>query len=69
MLLSVERPFVGAWTAPHFLVHLKWEFFERSNIDRNSYAVIRERGLLPSQDALNSFGVAYSNELCGRTAL
>jgi hypothetical protein len=57
------------WAAPHFLVHLKWEFFERSNIDRNSYVVIGELVLLPSQDALNSFGVAYSNELCGRTAL
>jgi hypothetical protein len=48
----------SVWAAPHFLVQLKWEFFERSNIDRNSYAVIREPVLLLSQDALNSFGVA-----------
>jgi hypothetical protein len=57
------------WAAPHFLVHLKWEFFERSHIDRSIYQIIREHFLLSSQDALNSFGVAYFNELCGRTAL
>jgi uncharacterized damage-inducible protein DinB len=46
------------WAAPHFLVHLKWEFVERSYIIINIYILTRRPVLLLSQDAPNSFGVA-----------
>ena len=46
------------WSAPHSLVHLKWEFLERLYRSVFSQIVIRGPVLLLSQDALNSFGVA-----------
>jgi hypothetical protein len=46
------------WAAPHFLVHLKWEFVERSYIRTHDYIVTRCPVLLSSQDELNSLGVA-----------
>ena len=48
----------GYWTAPRFLVHLKWEFLKRLQISICRQIVVRLPVLLLSQDALNSFGVA-----------
>jgi hypothetical protein len=48
----------AGWAAPHFLVHLKWEFLKRFNIEGDYQIVIFGHLLLLSQDALNSFGVA-----------
>jgi hypothetical protein len=56
-VLMTLRP--GAfWPAPHFLVHLKWEFLDRLHRYINHQTVIRLSVLLLSHDALNSFGVA-----------
>ncbi len=46
------------WVAPHFLVHLKWEFGKRDVRYLNSYMRTRVLLILSSQDELNSFGVA-----------
>jgi hypothetical protein len=46
------------WAAPHFLVHLKWEFLERFIISGEYHNIMLGHLLLLSQDALNSFGVA-----------
>jgi hypothetical protein len=46
------------WPAPHFLVHLKWEFLKRVNILKIHQILIYFSVLRLSQDALNSLGVA-----------
>ena len=46
------------WAAPHFLVHLKWEFVERSYMLLLIYMITQWPVLLSSQDELNSLGVA-----------
>ena len=46
------------WAAPHFLVHLKWEFIERFYISVFNHLLSFDPVLLLSLDALNSFGVA-----------
>jgi hypothetical protein len=48
----------SAWAAPHFLVHLKWEFVKRPHIHIKSYIRTRILLIFLSQDELNSFGVA-----------
>ena len=67
--MATVRQAVAVWAAPHFLVHLEWEFVKRHLIHLKSHMRTRVLLILSSQDELNSFGVAYSNELCGRTAL
>ena len=46
------------WAAPHFLVHLKWEFVKRHLIHLRRYVSTCVLLILSSQDELNSFGVA-----------
>jgi hypothetical protein len=46
------------WAAPHFLVHLEWEFLERLYKSVCNHILTCDAVLLLSQDALNSFGVA-----------
>ena len=53
--------FVGyynVWAAPHFLVHLKWEFLERLFRSVSNHLLSFDPVLLLSHDALNSVGVA-----------
>jgi len=68
-LVDHDEVYDLGWAAPHFLVHLKWEFLERLHKSGFIQTAMRGLVLLLSQDALNSFGVAYASELCGRTAL
>ena len=52
------KSFQSTWAAPHFLVHLKWEFVERSYMLLLIYMITQWPVLLSSQDELNSLGVA-----------
>ena len=60
--IAVSQPANGRrtsdWAAPHFLVHLKWEFVERSYMLLLIYMITQWPVLLSSQDELNSLGVA-----------
>jgi hypothetical protein len=57
-VLSASQCMSRQWSAPHFLVHLKWEFVNRSYIRNQDYIMTRWPVLLSSQDELNSLGVA-----------
>ena len=56
-LRCIVGPRTG-WAAPHFLVHLKWEFLRGLYISEHAHVVMLLFVLFLSQDALNSFGVA-----------
>jgi pimeloyl-ACP methyl ester carboxylesterase len=58
VVLTDLRGYGDSWSAPHFLVHLKWEFVNRSYIRNQDYIMTRWPVLLSSQDELNSLGVA-----------
>jgi hypothetical protein len=57
-LVAERPPRWAAWGAPHFLVHMKWEFVNRPLMHGTDYMVTLFLVLLLSQDELNSFGVA-----------
>ena len=61
--------FVEVWSAPHFLVHPKWESIKRIKGLSCQTSICCFVCSFLSQAALYSFGVAYPRELCGRTVL
>jgi GNAT superfamily N-acetyltransferase len=56
-LIATRASKAGIWAAPHFLVHLKWEFLDLIYILQYYNLSLCDPVLLLSQDALNSFGV------------